>query len=69
MPDGNIALDGEPVTRGRLSARLRAHTDESSDAVIRLNADHATPYQRVAEVMAEVRQAGVSRLAFAVELP
>ena len=69
MPDGSIMIDGEPVTRDRLSARLRVHADESGNAVIRLNADHATPYQRVAEVMAQVKEAGVVRLAFAVKSP
>ena len=69
MPDGSIMVDGEQVTRDRLSARLRAHAGENNDAVIRLNADHATPYQRVAEVMAQVKEAGVVRLAFAVESP
>ena len=69
MADGNIVLDGEPVMRDHLSARLRDYEDESADAVIRLSADHATPYQRVAEVMAQVKEAGVGRLAFAMQSP
>jgi biopolymer transport protein TolR len=60
--DGHIELDGVPVTTDELSQRLVEHVAVQRDLVLSLDADASVAYQRVAELLAEARRAGVQRL-------
>lgn len=47
-----------------LEARLRAAVEADPKLEVQLSADRETRYQRVAEIMAAAKRAGVSRLGF-----
>ncbi|AKJ95979.1 biopolymer transporter ExbD [Thioalkalivibrio versutus] len=64
---GDLYWNNESVSLGRLPARLREALETQPDIVIYLRADRDTRYERLARVMAEVRQSGVSRMAFVSE--
>lgn len=61
---GQLYLSDRPVPSDRLASRLRAALSENPELVVYLRADESTPYGRVAETMADARQAGVERLGF-----
>ena len=69
MADGGLSLDGEAITDAALPARLKAIQHEDSDRILKLGGDGAVPYQRIAEVLALVKQSGVKRIAFATQTP
>ncbi|MGM0553940.1 MAG: ExbD/TolR family protein [Pseudomonadota bacterium] len=64
---GDLYWNNEPVSLERLPVRLRAALEVQPEVAIYLRADRDTRYERLARVMAEVRQAGVSRMAFVSE--
>ena len=72
-PDSlTLALDGagqlyvadERTSADHLESRLRRALTDNPELVVYLRADESTPYGRVAETMADARQAGVERLGF-----
>ncbi len=67
--DGGLRLDGEPLAAGALAAELGRRMAAEPRLVLRLGADRATPYQRLAEVLSRLEEMGVRRLAFAVRAP
>ncbi|MFC1672626.1 ExbD/TolR family protein [Pseudomonadota bacterium] len=69
MADGTLQLDGELIDDSMLSARLKAVQHEHSDGVLKLGGDGAVAYQRIAEVLALVKQSGIRRIAFATQSP
>lgn len=64
---GDLYWNNEPVALEQLPTRLRDALDAQPDIAIYLRADRDTRYERLARVMAEVRQSGVSRMAFVSE--
>jgi biopolymer transport protein ExbD len=64
---GELYLDRVPVTLESLPARLRRALATNSQLVGIVNADREVPHGRVVAVMDAARQAGVARLAIAVE--
>ncbi len=68
-PQGDIFIDDKPVTTQELPAALalQASTDASVD--VQLRADQNVPYGRVAEVMALLQKAGLTKVALAVQPP
>ena len=64
---GDLYWNNEPVALEQLPTRLREALDAQPDVAVYLRADRDTRYERLARVMAEVRQAGVSRMAFVSE--
>ena len=64
---GDLYWNNESVSLERLRARLREALETQPDIAIYLRADRDTRYERLARVMAEVRQSGVSRMAFVSE--
>ncbi|OOC50082.1 MULTISPECIES: biopolymer transporter ExbD [Thioalkalivibrio] len=64
---GDLYWNNESVSLERLPARLREALETQPDIAIYLRADRDTRYERLARVMAEVRQSGVSRMAFVSE--
>jgi len=63
--DGRLSLDGQGISQQAL--RLRLQADSAAKPELQLQADQATPYQAVAEVMALAQQAGVNRIVFVTQ--
>jgi biopolymer transport protein ExbD len=66
---GELALDGEPVAAAELPALLAERQADEPQLVVRLSADEAVPYGKVATLLARIREAGVERLAFRTRAP
>ncbi|MDM7462291.1 MAG: biopolymer transporter ExbD [Tepidimonas taiwanensis] len=66
--DGNIYWDDHLVSDAELRARLHAAASQQPQPEVHLRADRNTRYERLAEVMSEVHNAGISKLGF-VTLP
>ncbi len=66
---GGLRLDDAALPDGAIVAALRERLAEDPKTVVRLAADGAAAYQRVAEAIALMREAGVERLAFATQAP
>jgi biopolymer transport protein ExbD len=64
--DGRVTLDGAPVTLEELAARLAARRKESSDLNVLVRGAAAGQFQRIAEVLAACKQAGIQELGIAV---
>jgi biopolymer transport protein ExbD/biopolymer transport protein TolR len=65
--DGRFFLDDQFITAEALAAQARARADGRSDTEVHLRVDKAVRYERVAELMALLQQAGLSRIAFITE--
>ena len=63
---GAVGVDGEPVDVPALEARLRERA-AGADPDLHLHADRAVRHERVVEVMAAARRAGLSRIGFVTE--
>lgn len=64
---GQIYWDQSPIARADLPARLRAAVAANPQLTVQISADRATPYQPLAEVLAEARAAGAGRVGFVTE--
>ena len=62
--DGRLHWNGEVVDRACLRQRLDAASKLQPQPEIHLRADKATPYQRLAEVLADSAKAGMTRIGF-----
>jgi biopolymer transport protein ExbD len=67
--DGRLELDGEPLDEGQALERLVLRREAQPALVVRLGADAATPYQRVAQTLSLLREAGMDRIALATHEP
>jgi biopolymer transport protein ExbD len=63
---GSLSVDGEPVEVRALDGRLRTLAS-GADPDLHLHADRAVRHERVVEVMAAARRAGLSRIGFVTE--
>jgi biopolymer transport protein ExbD len=61
---GTLYWNGERIDRSGLRARLADASKKQPQPELHLRADKATPYQALAEVMADSAKAGMSRLGF-----
>lgn len=61
---GQLYLDDKPVARAALQARARNIAQRNPDTEVRLQADEKVPYGQVAEVLALLQQAGLTRIGF-----
>ena len=62
--DGRVAVDGQAVDLPQLAVLLK---DSAADRLVCIEADKAVSHGRVVEVMEALRQAGVTKMAIAVE--
>lgn len=62
--DGALRWDGAAIPAASLPARLRAFTADPARPVLYLNADGEARYERVDQVLAQIRGAGVRRMGF-----
>jgi len=67
--DGALELDGERLEEPQAVERLVGRREAQPTLVVRLGADGATPYQRVAATLSALRQAGLDRIALATREP
>jgi biopolymer transport protein ExbD len=64
---GAVSVDGTAVDMARLAQQLLSAKGSNASSEIQLRAHRATPYERVAEVMASAQSAGISKIAFVTE--
>ncbi len=62
--DGQVYVDQEEVAGDDLEKRLLALIQANPDASVQIKADYRVVYGRIAEVMAAVSRAGITRLSF-----
>lgn len=67
LASGELAWEGEIVSRDELKARMREAGLRDQQPEVHLRADRLTPYERVAEVIADAAKAGLPRIAFVTE--
>lgn len=68
--EGRLLFDKEPIPSAHdAAARLMAWTRQGSQPSVVINADRSVEHGHVVELMDEVRQAGVTRIAIAVKPP
>jgi biopolymer transport protein ExbD len=61
---GNLLWDGQPLSAAALPARLGALQADPLLPVLELEADGEARYERVDQIFATIRRAGVTRLGF-----
>ncbi|HUN68516.1 MAG TPA: biopolymer transporter ExbD [Burkholderiales bacterium] len=62
--DGVLHWNGETVDRGELRQRLAAASRLEPQPELHLRVDRATPFQTVAEVMADAAKSGLVKIGF-----
>lgn len=65
--DGRLYWNEEPISEAELSGRMALAARRDPQPELHLRADLNTRYQRLAEVMAMARNAGLSRLGFVTD--
>lgn len=63
--DGRYFLDGAPAHRADLEIRFAATAARNPE--LHLRADRGTRYEKVADILAAARKAGINRIAFVTE--
>jgi biopolymer transport protein ExbD/biopolymer transport protein TolR len=67
--EGRLFLGDAPATPEQLAARARAAAQRDPATEVQLRADARVPYGRVAELIGQLQQAGLSRIGFVTEAP
>jgi biopolymer transport protein TolR len=67
--DGKFYLGDEPLTRVVLAQRVAAAARLNPLLEVQLRADQKVPYGQVADLIAMVQQAGLTRIGFVTETP
>jgi len=62
--DGSLAWNGSPLAPAALPARLAALAADPAQPNLHLDADGEARYERVDQILAQIRTAGVTRLGF-----
>ncbi len=65
--DGKVYADTEAITDDQLRARFLAAAKSTPVPEVHLRADKATRYERIAFVMSQAQQAGLSKIGFVTE--
>lgn len=60
--EGVLYWDGERVGADELALRLQQLVDSGGDPVVSIRADAALPYQRIVDVLDEVKAAGLRKI-------
>ena len=66
---GRLYLGDEPSTREQIVERARAAARRQPLTEVQLRADERVPYGRVAELIALLQAAGLTRIGFVTEAP
>lgn len=67
--DRKITINDHEISVGNLLKKLAAIYENKSNKEILIQADQTVPYGLVAEVMAEVKRAGISKVGLVTEPP
>lgn len=67
--DGALFLDDKPIAEPALLARLAAIGKSAPDTDVRISADTATPYGKVAQIMGAAQNAGLSHIGLVTQPP
>jgi len=67
--DGKLFFGDEALARDALAQRLAAAAQANPQLDVQLRADQKVPYGHVAELIALVQKAGLSRIGFVTEAP
>ena len=67
LRSGEVHVNHRAIAAADLPEQIREALLETPELVIRLGADQAVPYGRVATVIADLQQAGAEKLAFATQ--
>jgi biopolymer transport protein TolR len=67
--EGQLFLGDQPATREQLATRARAAAQANPATEVQLRADQRVPYGRVAELIGQLQQAGLTRIGFVTEAP
>jgi biopolymer transport protein ExbD len=62
--DGSLAWNGSPLAPAALAGRLAALAADPARPVLHLNAHGEARYERVDQILAQIRTAGITRLGF-----
>jgi biopolymer transport protein ExbD len=62
--NGDTYWNGEPVTAEMLEQRMRDAATQVPPPELRIHADRRTPYEQVANAMAQAARAGLTRIGF-----
>lgn len=65
--DGTVVWDKTPVNDAALDLRIAEAAKREPQPELRLRADRAVRYERVAQVMAAAQQGGLSKIGFVTE--
>jgi biopolymer transport protein ExbD/biopolymer transport protein TolR len=66
---GNLFFGDESIAREQLEQRLATAAKANPQLEVQLRADQKVPYGQVAELIALVQKAGLSRIGFVTEAP
>lgn len=61
---GSYYLENQPIPLPELRSRLRAFSAESKPPVIRIRGDGAVPYEKIIQLMDELKKANLLRFTF-----
>jgi biopolymer transport protein ExbD len=64
---GEVVIQNKPVDIAELQAQTKAYFEKFPKGNIVLKADSKTPYEKLAQVLAKVREIGGDRIALAVD--
>ena len=67
--DGTLFFGDEPLSRDALAQRVTTAAKANPQLEVQLRADQKVPYGQVAELIAMIQKAGLSRIGFITEAP
>ena len=67
--EGKLFFGDEALSREALAARVSAAAKANPQLEVQLRADQKVPYGQVAEMLAMIQKAGLSRIGFVTEAP
>ncbi|MBF0294715.1 MAG: biopolymer transporter ExbD [Magnetococcales bacterium] len=67
--DGSTAIGEQTLLSDALAARLREAAQNDPETPLRIDGDGATPYQKVAQLLALARESGIRKIAFTTQAP
>jgi biopolymer transport protein TolR len=67
--DGSLFFGDEPLPRDALAQRVTAAAQANRQLEVQLRADQNVPYGQVAELLAMIQKAGLTRIGFVTEAP
>jgi biopolymer transport protein ExbD/biopolymer transport protein TolR len=67
--DGSLFFGDEPLDRDALAQRVTAAAQANRQLEVQLRADQKVPYGQVADLLAMIQKAGLTRIGFVTEAP